>query len=192
MLARVYQAAADLQAFCARERWDFCFIGGVALLRWSEPRMTDDADVTLFTGFGSEEQYVNKLLAAFTPRAPNAGTFALQARVLLLRHENGVPLDIALGGFPFERRTVERSSLWQATEGCELRTCCAEDLIVHKAFAARGQDWVDVEGIIQRQGQKLDLSLVVEELEPLVALKEQPEILSRLRGLLESHGVRRT
>jgi len=29
-------------------------------------------------------------------------------------------------------------------EDARLRTCSAEDLIVHKAFAARPQDWVDI------------------------------------------------
>ncbi len=109
--------------------------------------------------------------------------------MLLLQHANGVPLDVALGGLPFERRTIERSSLWHAAEGCDLRTCGAEDLIVHKSFAARGQDWVDVERIIQRQGEKLDLGLIFEELEPLVALKEQPKILTQFKQLVTKHGL---
>ncbi|HSH39275.1 MAG TPA: nucleotidyl transferase AbiEii/AbiGii toxin family protein [Chthoniobacterales bacterium] len=184
MLIRVYDAAADLQALCLRERWRFCFIGGLAVLRWSEPRMTDDADITLFTDFGGEEEFVDVLLKRFRGRVPNAREFALRARVLLLQHENSVPLDVGLGALPFERRSIERSSLWHATEGCELRTCCAEDLIVHKAFASRDQDWVDIDGIVRRQGEKLETNLIFEELEPLAALKEQPEILDRLRALM--------
>ena len=40
-------AAAQLQAFLLRERWSFCFIGGVAVQRWGEPRFTRDIDLTL-------------------------------------------------------------------------------------------------------------------------------------------------
>ena len=31
-------------------------MGGVALQRWGEPRLTQDVDLTLLTGFGDEEQ----------------------------------------------------------------------------------------------------------------------------------------
>ncbi|MBA2433167.1 MAG: hypothetical protein H0V56_13815 [Chthoniobacterales bacterium] len=189
MLIRVYDAAADLQRVCLNKDWRFCLIGGVALLRWSDPRMTDAADITLFTDFGEEEKFVDGLMGAFAPRVSNAREVALRGRVLLLRHPNGVALDVALGAFPFEQRTIERSSLWQATAQHELRTCSAEDLVVHKAFASRGQDWVDIENVIQRQGKKLNVRLILQELEPLAALKEQPEIVDQLRSLLSKHLV---
>jgi predicted nucleotidyltransferase len=183
----VYQAAADLQRLCDEKGWRFCFIGGIAIQRWGEPRYTQDADLTLLTQFIDEEKYVDALLGIFPPRRPDARAFALQRRVLLIQHPNGVPLDVALGALPFEERSVERSSLWKAAVGCELRTCSAEDLIVHKAFAARGQDWADIERILQRQGPKLDMELVFKELQPLVELKEQPELLDQLRRLWEQH-----
>jgi hypothetical protein len=38
----VIQAAAALQAVCEVEHWEFCFIGGLAVQRWGEPRETID------------------------------------------------------------------------------------------------------------------------------------------------------
>jgi predicted nucleotidyltransferase len=67
-----------------------------------------------------------------------------------------------------------------------LRTCSAEDLIVFKAFAARGQDWVDVERIIIRQAAGLDWALIRRQLEPLAQAKEAPEIMDRLERLRQS------
>ncbi len=96
-MLELIRVAADLQRFCEARDWRFCFIGGLALQRWGEPRETIDVDVTLLTGFGGEEPFIAPLL-----------------------------------------------------------TCSAEDLIVLKAFAARGRDWVDVEGIIVRQAGALD------------------------------------
>jgi len=58
----VIQAAAELQSVCERQGWRFCFIGGVALQRWAEPRETVDADMTLLTGFGGEERFIQVLL----------------------------------------------------------------------------------------------------------------------------------
>lgn len=50
----VIRAAAELQSFCDAHRWRACFIGGLAVLRWGEPRETVDVDLTLLTGFGGE------------------------------------------------------------------------------------------------------------------------------------------
>jgi hypothetical protein len=94
--------------------------------------------------------------------------------VLLLSGSDGTPLDVALGAIPFEHRSVERGSHWHLPAGRSLLTCSAEDLIVHKAFASRDHDWVDIDGVVVRQGSALDTALIVEELRPLVALKEEP------------------
>ena len=65
-MIEVIRAAAELQAFCQTNRWRFCFIGGLALQRWGEPRETVDVDMTLLTGFGGEETFVRKLLERAT------------------------------------------------------------------------------------------------------------------------------
>ena len=67
-LHAVLEAAEEVQAFCLKQDWRFCFIGGVALQRWGEPRLTQDADLTLLTGFGSEESFADPLLARFAGR----------------------------------------------------------------------------------------------------------------------------
>ena len=61
-----------------------------------------------------------------------------------------------------------------------LHTCSAEDLIVMKAFAAHTRDWLDVEGILIRQSGHLDWSYIHSQLQPLVEIKESPEILDEL------------
>ena len=185
----VLAAADELQRFCTRENWSYCFIGGLAVQRWGEPRNTRDADLTLVTGFGGEEPFVDKLLSAFQGRRSDAKSFALQYRVLLLEAANGTPLDIALGAMPFEKNSVQRSSLWQLPENTSLRTCSAEDLIVHKVFAGRERDWLDVEGVLLVQGSGLDFRQIREELEPLLALKDSPESLERFRKLCQKCGV---
>lgn len=182
------RAAADLQAVCEAHRWHYCFIGGLAVLRWGEPRETVDVDLTLITGFGHEAPFVAALMQAFEPRIPDAANFAEVNRVLLLRSPSGVGLDIALGGLPFEESVVARSSDFTYPPDVPLRTCSAEDLIVLKVFADRPKDWIDVEGIIIRQSPRLDWAYVHEQLAPLAELKENPELvqtLDRLRERLE-------
>ena len=185
-MSPILEAALQIQAFCAARSWRFCFIGGIVIPRWGEPRTTADADLTLLTGFGGEESYVDALLAAFRARTADARKVALERRVVLLEAGNTVPLDISLGALPYEERLVERSSDFAVAPGVVLRTCSAEDLLVLKAFAGRDIDWADIRGIAVRQSGRLDETLVFRELEPLLELKGTPEAATRLRGML--HG----
>ena len=179
-MIEVVKAAAELQALCESKGWKFCFIGGVALQRWGRPRETIDADITLLAGFGREEEFVAELSRRFEPRFADARQFALERRVLLLRSGSGVGLDIALGALPFEESMIARSSKFLFPSDTWLRTCSAEDLVVMKAFAGRGQDWVDLDGILIRQSGKLDWEYIVRQLRPLAELKDAPEIVERL------------
>ncbi len=180
----VFSAALELQTFFQEKSWAFCFIGGVALQRWGEPRQTVDVDVTVVTGFGGEEAFVDPLLARFQGRRPDAREFALRHRVLLLVNGRGIGLDVALGGLPFEMSAVERGSGFPIHPGQTLFTCSAEDLIVHKCFASRPQDWVDVENVLVKQQDRLNLAQIRSELKPLIELKQEPEIMVRLDQMI--------
>ena len=176
-------AALEFQTFLDRRQWKFCIIGGIALLRWGEPRFTCDVDVSLLSGFGREEEFIQPILAAYRGRLPDAGAFARRNRVLLLDSPDGVPIDIALTGLPFEALMVERASLYEFEAGCSLRTCSAEDLLVLKLFAFRTRDVADVESIVVRQRGRLDWAYVESQLSPLAELKEQKAIMELFHKL---------
>jgi hypothetical protein len=176
-------AAVRIQASFLQHGWRFCFIGGVAVQRWGNPRFTQDLDITLLTGFGEEKKFVDVLLKELIPRRPDAGDFALRHRVLLAKTSEAVDVDIAFGALPFEERSVARASAWQVREGLTLTTCSAEDLVVHKAFAGRGRDWDDVESVLIRQHARLNLQQIREELKPLLELKGEAEALDKLEQM---------
>ncbi len=182
-MTTLIKAAADLQAFFSTRGWRFCFIGGVALLRWGEPRLTRDLDVALLAGFGMEQDYLRPLLNRFRPRITGAEEFALAHRVLLVKTAEEIPIDISLAGMPYEERVVERASFYRYAPDIDLFTCSAEDLVVLKAFADRDRDWIDLEGVLIRQGTKLDRRYILESLEPLCDIKESPEIITKLHAL---------
>ncbi len=107
----LFQAAAALQSVCEAEGWRFCFIGGLAVQRWGEPRETVDVDLTLLAGFGEESPFISILMDTFAARIDDAADFARTNRVLLLRADSGVGLDIALGALPFEATAACAASL---------------------------------------------------------------------------------
>lgn len=179
-------AARDLQNFCDLRGWRSCFIGGIAVQRWSQPRITRDVDLTLLAGFGQEAPFIEALLAQYRPRLADAAQFATQSRVLLLNSTGGIGVDVSFGALPYEHRVVERATSFEFSPGLELRTCSAEDLMVMKLFASRAIDIRDAEGIAVRHDKTLDWGYVDEQLPPLAEAKDDPEILrqfARIRRL---------
>lgn len=176
--------AHRFQALCQRSGWQFCFIGGLPVQHWGEPRLTRDVDATVLTGFGGEQSFVEEILKSYQPRRPDAEEFALRFRVLLVQTGSGLGLDISLGALPFEEQMISRAVNVEFLPGVELRICSPEDLIVMKCFAGRPQDWEDVASVITRQGSdNLDWTYIVSNLSPLIALKEEPEAMKRLEQL---------
>jgi hypothetical protein len=178
------RTAAKVQSLLDRKRWKYCFIGGIVVQKWGQPRFTQDVDLTIFTGFGQEEAVIDSLLALFPPRVRDARAFALENRVVLLRTADGIDLDISCGAFPFEESAVSRARKVQVIPGVRLRLCTAEDLIVYKGFAGRALDWADVESVIAKQPRgRLDWRYIYAQLKPLAELKEDPQIVPRLKAL---------
>lgn len=180
----LFEAAKEVCDFMAARHWQYCLIGGLAVQRWGEARSTQDADLTLLTGFGEEERYASTLLARFKGRIANALAFSLANRVLLIHASNGKDVDIAFGALGFEIDMIERATPFEYAPGVILPTCSAEDLFVMKAFAARPQDWLDAKGIAIRQGATLNQPYLLRHLSELAALKEAPEIVDQARDIL--------
>jgi hypothetical protein len=179
----LFRTAAELNRLLSERGWRYCFIGGIALQRWGQPRLTNDIDLTILTGFGQEAYYVDELLKLYNGRIPDARGFALTNRVLLLVTEDGIPIDVALGGIAFEEKVVSRASLQEFLPGLTLPICSAEDLIVLKSFADRARDWADVETIILKQQKPLDWEYIFEQLRPLCQVKESLEVIGHLEHL---------
>lgn len=81
----LWDSSVQLQRYLDDEKYDFCFIGGIAHQRWGEPRVTEHLDLTLMTEFGREKPVIESILKRFQARIPDPVQFALQSRVSLLR-----------------------------------------------------------------------------------------------------------
>jgi len=183
-------AACEAEQLFRSKGWRYCIIGGLAVVRWGIPRLTQDVDFSLLAEFGKEQEVVDELLAHFPGRIHDARDFALQNRVVLCNASSGVPLDIALAGFPFEEQVIARATPFAFEPGVTLVTASAEDLIVLKAFAGRDQDWGDVRGIMERQFRHLDWDLIVRELTVLRDLQTGPDPLPRLEEIRQQTASR--
>lgn len=177
----VYQAALQVQDLFQRQGWKFCLIGGLAVVRWGNPRTTLDADFSLLTGFGEEDRFLDILTDELEGREPDERSFAKRFRVFRAFAPNGSSVDIALAGLPFESEMIGRASDYDFRTDCTLTTCSAEDLIVMKSFAGRDQDWADVTNVASCQWDSLDWRQVEHDLEGLCEMAENLTAVPKLQ-----------
>jgi hypothetical protein len=174
-----FKAIWEVHQFFASESIPYVIIGGMALQWWGEPRFTRDVDVTILVNLGKEEVVVKKILSAFSPRISDAYKFALKNRICLVQSKEGYEIDISLGIPGYEKKVMKRSVECRLDKKHIVRICSAEDLIIHKAVAGRPQDLSDIEGIILRQGKKLNVKYIQKWLKEFSDILEMKELLER-------------
>jgi predicted nucleotidyltransferase len=117
------------------------------------------------------------------PRIENVLDFAARSRMLLLRHDaSGVEVDVSLGTLPFERETIDRSTVVKVGR-MRLRVSSAEDLVIMKAVARRPKDVADIDSILDVQ-RNLDLDRIRNHLREFSSVLEMPEIQQDFERLL--------
>lgn len=188
---RQFETAWQLHTFLSSREIPYAIIGGIAVQRWGQPRLTRDVDLTLLLTPGSEEASLREVVARFPGRIEDAIAFALKHRVLPVSVPGGSEADLSLGLPGYEEHVIARAVDYDLGEGRTVRLCSAEDLIIHKAMAGRPQDVLDIEGIVARQGAALDLVYMRRWLEELARLADDPEVSARFERIWAEHGSRR-
>lgn len=154
-------AAWELHQFFQALRLPYAVIGGMAVQWWGEPRATRDVDLTVMTPLDRPSTaFIRQILKRFPGRIENAEEFARRNRVILITASNGCPADISMGLPGYEEEVMQRATEVELEPGKAIRICSAEDLIIHKAVAGRPQDVRDVEGIVYRQCETLDVATI--------------------------------
>lgn len=174
-----FKAIWEVHKFFTSEKIPYVIIGGIALQWWGEPRFTRDVDVTILVNLGEEEVIVKKILSAFSPRISDAYEFALKNRVCLVQNKEGYEIDISLGIPGYEEEVMKRFVKCRLDKKHTVRICSAEDLIIHKAVAGRPLDLSDIEGIIMRQGKKLNIKYIRKWLKEFSDVLGEKELIER-------------
>lgn len=176
---RQFETAWQLHRFLIEREIPYAIIGGIAVQRWGQPRLTRDVDLTIQLPAGREEPILREILRAFPGRMDDALQFALVHRVLPVRLPGGSEADITLGLPGYEEHVIARAVDYDLGGERTVKLCSAEDLIIHKAVAGRPQDLMDIEGIVARQRDRLDLAYLRPWLGELSTLLDDPEVAQR-------------
>jgi len=169
------EAAWELHQFLTRAGIPYGIIGGIAVQFWGRPRLTEDVDLTIAVPLDESEPVVRAIVERFHSRHPDPLDFARRTRVVLIHASNGCPVDISLALPGYEDEMMRRTVHYEIEPGQVVRLCSAEDLIIHKAVAGRPQDVADIEGVVYRQQDRLDVSYIRLWLREFAALLGQPE-----------------
>jgi hypothetical protein len=91
-----------------------------------------------------------------------------------------VDISLALPGY--EDDLFARAVDYEVAPGKSVRLCSAEDLIIHKAVAGRPQDLHDIQGVVLRQGVKLDVTYVRRWLKEFANVLGNPDVIERFEA----------
>ena len=129
----------------------YMVIGGQAVLRYGEPRLTQDIDITL----GVDIDKLTTILAlthqnGLHVEVGDPEAFVKKTNVLPVSDgATGIRIDLIFSFSPYEREAIRRAQP-HPVNGHHVYYASVEDIIIHKVVAGRPRDLDDVRGIIAR------------------------------------------
>ncbi len=158
----LYEAAWEIHQFLTRHKIPYAIIGGFAVQQWGIPRFTVDVDAEILAPLEEgSASFVRLVLSEFSSRDEiDPFVRAKRDRVVLISASNGRGIDISFGVPEYQDEFLQRAVNYKLARGKVVRVCSAEDLIIHKCVAGRPKDVRDVEGVIARRGESLDVTYI--------------------------------
>lgn len=161
-------------------------IGGMAVIALGYPRATTDIDSTVFVHIDRLERFVLRLKEkGIEPRIDNAINFARENHVLLMRHKlSQIDIDISLALLPFEEDAISNRQMVDFG-GIKIAVPKVDDLLIYKMVASRPEDVRDVEELLIRYIDKIDINKVKDTVCQFAEVLERPEMIKQLDELIK-------
>ena len=154
-MENLIRSVADLQQRLEEAGVPSVVIGGLAVSAWGEPRLTRDADLKVLAR-RDERGRILELVSDFTPLHADPDEAFRRHGIAFFQDPAGTRVDVMLAETTFDETAIGRARVMELKPGLVVRVCSPEDLIVYKMVSLRTKDRMDVEGIIKRQGNRLD------------------------------------
>lgn len=162
-------------ALLDKHKYRYAVIGGIAYQFWGFPRLTIDVDLKVLVP-QTDYPTVRKLIrAAF----PERGRPKMPSDPLVVDAVVGKTIVDFLLAMPGYEENIITRAVKRDLGGFKIWICSAEDLIIQKVIAHRAKDWLDVEGVLVTQENKLDFIYIEDWVKQFAELLEEPEILGK-------------
>jgi hypothetical protein len=170
-----------IDSICAKSDISYTIIGGIANIIHGSGRTTQDIDVIIQIEIDELQKVYDLFTNEFIPLKEEPVDFFKNNFVLPLRHKHFYTrVDVSAALSEFERNAIQRSSRhnFGRSKACY---CSPEDLILFKLVAKREQDVIDVNDIINRHKDDLDVKYLFETAKLFSAIDRHDiyEILSQ-------------
>jgi hypothetical protein len=170
----VHETAEALADVLDREGIEYAFGGALALINWTEPRMTVDVDVTLFMDVTAPERCLDLLEKIACEFNRQAALSTLTDHGYCRCKYRGRQLDVFLPLTDFYATAKARRATARLPNR-EVLIWDAETLCVFKLMFFRLKDFADIESMLRTQGQSLDRQWVEREITTLFG-KRDPRV----------------
>lgn len=178
----------QLVDFLEKTGVDYAVLGGIAVSVYSEPRMTQDIDLNIVLNMNDLKAFLEKSRKyGFRPIPPNIHKFVNETGVIPMRFfKRGVAgkFDFIIAQNPIEFAGIKRARFKKILD-VRVKIVAAEDLLLHKLLSDRPRDREDAQGIILRQGEKLDLEYVDTWLKKIDKLSPARHLLKEFKELVK-------
>jgi hypothetical protein len=74
----IYEAAWERHLFLSRKKIPYVVLGGIAVQKWGQPRLTKDVDLTISVPIEKTEQFIDVITQHFKARVADLQEFARQ------------------------------------------------------------------------------------------------------------------
>jgi len=169
-------ALNDLSSVLNNQNVPYMIIGGLANAIWGHPRATLDIDVTVWVLDDQIRKLLTILEKKYVFMVAQPIEFISKTRVLPIKNNENLRIDIIFGALPFEKDALDRAVEVEIGDS-SINFCTAEDLILFKIISERSKDLEDVRSILRFQKENLDYTYL------------EPRIME-LSGLLDRPGIR--
>ena len=177
-IKRALRAAITFLDDCG---YRYAVIGGVALAQWNVIRFTHDLDIKVLVPDLEYEKARLALRSAF----PTSTREEVIKNPLIVAVKIGEVIVDFLLALPGYEELIIKRAVQRELGDFQALICSAEDLIIQKAVAGRGKDWVDIEALLIEQWGELDKAFIQDWLEQFAEALEMPELLTQYKQLLE-------
>ncbi len=177
---KLLEALEEAISFLEINNYRYVVIGGLANTFWGIARATHDIDLKVIIEEGRYQEFKEKAYNKFTAR-----NLPVESPLIVtVKASNSVGIDFLLSVPGYEMNIYERAVQYKINK-LKIWFCSPEDLIIHKAIANREKDWLDIEGVLIEQENKIDIEYIEKWLSQFADALEKPEILNRFLMLFK-------
>ncbi len=179
----IIKTLKDIATSLKRAEIPFMVIGGQAVAIYGRPRFTQDIDITIALTPDEAEKILRAVAESFTILPEDVQRFIRETWVLPLEHtETRVRVDIIFSITPFEREAIEKAREIEIDD-VSVTYALPEYLVVQKIIAGRARDLEDAAGIMEVQGEKIDIGETERLIKTFGTGKEEKEWRKRWKKL---------